>query len=160
MREHPLVAVKPDDVRPPGDIASQHALDVPSHTFLVTQDKQRHADQSVADWPVGRIRRFRRIGAKSFGHRQRPPIAATRKAVDVQAPQRSQAVISAISKALVQAADISGHVPFVRKSAAPSAAYNCILRRASRLSAGPESACSTHSLRAYFVCIASLIGIP
>src|SRR3984893_12467184 len=68
MREQPPVAVKPDDVRPPGDIATQHALDMPPRTFLVTQDKQRHADQSVADWPVARIGPFRLIGAKSFGH--------------------------------------------------------------------------------------------
>ena len=48
-----------------------------------------------------------------------------------------------MSKELVQAATVSGPKPLVRKSAAQSAAYNCTLRRASRLSAGPDSARST-----------------
>jgi hypothetical protein len=93
MRQQPLVVMKPDDVRPPGDIVTQHALDVPPRTFQVTQGQQRQADQTVADWPVGGIGGFRRIGAKFFGYRQRRPIAAARHAVDEQAPKRSQAVI-------------------------------------------------------------------
>src|ERR1700736_6982465 len=92
MRQQPLVEMKPDDVRPPVDIVTQHALDVPPRTFLVTQGQQRQADQTVADWPVGGIGRFRRIGAKFFGYRQRRPIAAARNAVDEQAPKSSQAV--------------------------------------------------------------------
>ena len=51
------------------------------------------SDQTVADWPVGWIGRFRRTGAKSFGHRQCRPIATARDAVDKQAPKRSQAIV-------------------------------------------------------------------
>jgi hypothetical protein len=57
-------------VRPPGDIPTQHALDMPPCTFQVPQGKQRHADQTVADWTIGRIARFFCTGAKSFGQRQ------------------------------------------------------------------------------------------
>jgi len=126
----------------------QHALRVPPCTFQIPQGKQRHADQTVTDCPIRRIGRFRRIGAKAFSRRQRRPIAAPCVAVAKQAPKRSQAIIriveaSAISKALVKAAEVSGDEPFITKSAAPSAAFNCILRRAFRLAAGPESARST-----------------
>ncbi len=92
MRQQPLVELKPDDVRPAGDLATRHALDAPPRAFQVAQDKQRNADQTVAE-PVGRIGRFRRIGAKSFGRRQRRPIAAAREAALKQAPNRSQATI-------------------------------------------------------------------
>jgi hypothetical protein len=33
MRQQALVELKPDDVRSPGDIATEHALDVPPRTF-------------------------------------------------------------------------------------------------------------------------------
>src|SRR5271155_6284825 len=93
MRQQPLVEMKPDDVRPPGDIVTQHALGVPPRTFQVSQGQQRQADQTVADWPVSGIGGFRSIREKFFGYRQRRSIAAARNAVDEQSPKRSQAVI-------------------------------------------------------------------
>src|SRR5258708_37635992 len=95
--QQPLIILKPNDVRPPGEIATQHALDVPPCTFQVTQGKQRHADQTVAYWPVGRIGRCRRTGAKSFRQPQRLPIAAARAALAQQSPNRPTTTILIVS---------------------------------------------------------------
>ncbi len=61
MRQWPLLVVKSNDVRPPGDIATQHALDVPPRTFLVAKGKQRCANQrgrrSARSAQAGALRR-------------------------------------------------------------------------------------------------------
>jgi len=51
MRQPIAVVLKPEYVRPSGDIATQHALDVPPRTVLVTQDKAAPRDQTVPDRP-------------------------------------------------------------------------------------------------------------
>src|SRR5438105_118140 len=96
MRQQALAVVKPDDVRYPSDISTQHPLDAPPRTCLVTQGEQRHADEAVPDSPIGRIGRFRRVDAKTLGRRERRAITIAGYAVDEQAPKRSEAIIRVV----------------------------------------------------------------
>src|SRR5260370_2851154 len=93
MRQQPLLVMKPDDVRAPGDIATQHALDTPPRTFVVTQGKQRHADQTVADRPVATIGGFRRLKSKFLCKRQRRPVASSPERLSGHYPKSSQPII-------------------------------------------------------------------
>ena len=95
-----LVELKPDDIRPviAADVAIQHELDVAPRTFLIPQEMQRHADQSVADGQISRISHRCCKGAKSACERQRRGEFAIVDTARPQPPKGPQPVVRIIER--------------------------------------------------------------
>ena len=91
-RHHLLVILKADGVRSAnrGDIAAEHALEVPPRVRLVAQVVQRGADHPLADGPIGRIRH---PVAEALRQLERGAALAAADAELPQAPERPQLIL-------------------------------------------------------------------
>jgi hypothetical protein len=98
LRRHALVEVKANDVRAVDrrGVATQHMLDMPPRTGLVSQVIKRVADQSIADEQLARIGRMGGEAAELLGEFQRRPILPAVDAGHPQSPERTHLVVRVI----------------------------------------------------------------
>src|SRR5260370_30376510 len=98
MRNHPLIKVKADNMRPVDrrSVPTEHVLDMAARIGLVPQVIQRVANQSIADGQFSRVSTIRDDAAEPFGKFQCSPILPTIDTGYPEPPERPYLIVPVI----------------------------------------------------------------